>query len=66
MVNDLVANAKRAILAWASKPLAMRKASAESVTVARWVLPASVLDPFGLPSEKVCTWRNATPIDVVC
>ena len=66
MVNVLVANAKRAILAWALKPLATKKVSAESVTVARWELPALVLDPFGLPSGKFCTWRDAMPIDVVC
>ena len=66
MANDLVASAKTVILAWALKPLATRKASAESVTVARLELPALVLDPFGLPSGKFCAWRDAMPIDVVC
>ena len=66
MVNDLVVSAKIAILAWASKPLAMMKASAESVTVARWELPALVLDPFDVPLEKSCTLRDAMPVEVVC
>ena len=66
MVNVLVVNAKIVILAWALKPLAMRKVSAESATGASWVLPALVLDPFGLPSGKVGTWRDATPIDEAC
>ena len=66
MTNDLVLSAKIVTLAWASKPLATRKASAESATVARWELPALVLDPFDVPLGKSCTWRDATPVDVVC
>ena len=66
MTNDLVLSAKIVTLAWASKPLATMKVSAESATVVRWESPALVLDPFGMPSEQFCTWRDATPVDVVC
>ena len=66
MVNVLAVSARIVALAWALKPLATKKVSAESVTVVRWELPALVLDPFGVPSEQFCTWRDATPIETVC
>ena len=66
MVNDLVVSAKIAILALPLKALVTMKASAESVTVARWELPALVLDPFGVLLERFCTWKDAMPMKMGC